>query len=113
MSTPPTNSLIDSHVTFHLSGRFDAHEAPDFQASFTRALADGATTIAVNLSDVIFIDSTALAELVRASRDAQSKNCELHLEAPSDPVRVILELTRLGAFFTVTDQPKSRTAESL
>jgi anti-anti-sigma factor len=104
MSTPAmsTAAAEDAQVTFRLTGRFDAHEAPEFQASFDKALLEGATTIAVNLSEVIFIDSTALAELVRAKREAESKQCTMVLEAPSDPVRVILELTRLATFFTLS-----------
>jgi anti-sigma B factor antagonist len=96
--------LLDRTV-LRPTGRFDAHESPFFQKVFDSALADGATNVDVELTEVNFIDSTALAELVRAHRLLETIGGTLTLRSPSDPVRVILEITRLASFFTLALLP--------
>lgn len=90
-----------SRPTVHLAGRFDAHEAPLFREAVHPLLATVSTVVAVDLSQVAFVDSTALAELVRLQKAAQALGGEVVLEQPSDPVRVILEITALAGLFTV------------
>ncbi len=85
-----------------LVGRFDAHEAPAFREHIDAAIADGATGLRVGLADVEFVDSTALAELIRAMKHCRERGGDVVLLTPSDPVRVILELTKLDAAFTIT-----------
>lgn len=100
-------NIITSHngdasaVRVVLSGRFDAHEAPSFREEVDRALAGGVTTLHVALTDVEFVDSTALAELIRGMKHCREAGGDLVLVEPSAPVRVILELTKLDAAFTI------------
>lgn len=93
--------VFSDRTVFRPSGRFDAHESPLFQQVFASALANGAKNVDVELAEVNFIDSTALAELVRSQRLLESEGGTLTLLSPSDPVRVILEVTRLASFFHV------------
>ena len=95
-----TEVLFDRAV-LRPSGRFDAHESPLFQQVLATAIANGAKNVDVELAEVNFIDSTALAELVRSQRLLESVGGTLTLRSPSDPVRVILEVTRLASFFNV------------
>ncbi len=91
---PTTRSLT-------LRGRFDAHEAPAFRDALDAAMDNGHHDLAVVLTDVEFVDSTALAELVRGMKRCREAGGDLALVSPSDPVRVILELTKLDAAFTI------------
>ncbi len=91
----------DSPAALQLSGRFDAHEAAAFRAELEQLFDRTESDVAVVLTDVSFVDSAALAELVRGMKRARTDQRELILEAPSDAVRVILELTKLDAAFTV------------
>ncbi len=84
-----------------LSGRFDAFETEGFRAVIDDLLDGPTTTISLDLHDVQFIDSSALAELVRAMKHCREREGELILSRLSDPVRVILELTRLDAAFEI------------
>lgn len=93
-----------------LTGRFDAHEVDGFATTVDRLIESGATTLGVDLSGVDFIDSSALAELVRVSKATKGKGGSLELHQPSDPVRVILELTGLDKAFVVH---QNRPAENL
>ncbi len=91
----------DARLT--LVGRFDAHEAVEFRSQLDQLMDDCSTDVRIDLDEVTFVDSAALAELVRGMKRARSEGRELVLESPSDPVRVILELTRLDAAFTIAE----------
>lgn len=88
-------------LAIELAGRFDAHEAPAFREVLDEATAAGSFSLDVYLTDVEFVDSTALAELIRGMKHCREAGGDLVLRAPSDPVRVILELTKLDAAFTI------------
>ncbi len=91
----------DSARRIVLVGRFDAFETAQFAAAINELLAKGVTTIEVDLSEIHFVDSSALAELVRVHKRCEQAGGELILWEPSDPVTVILELTRLDAAFRI------------
>lgn len=89
--------------TVHLVGRFDAHEAPAFRATVHPVLTADTNVVVIDLSQVAFVDSTALAELVRLQKAARVLGGEVVIRRPSDPVRVILEITDLAGLFTIVD----------
>jgi anti-sigma B factor antagonist len=88
-----------------LNGRFDAHETTRFREHLAELLTGAGVTVTIELSGVHFIDSTALAELLRAARAAEAAGATLTLLNPSDPVRVIFELTALDQAFTIQYAP--------
>lgn len=92
-----------SRRTVHLVGRFDAHETPGFQSAVAPLLAAETNILRIDLSQVAFVDSTALAELVRLQKAAIALGGELIISEPSTPVRVILEITDLAELFTIED----------
>jgi anti-sigma B factor antagonist len=94
-----------SHTVVSLVGRFDAHETEGFRRTVTPLLSDESPLLRVDLSQVAFVDSTALAELVRLQKAAKALGGEIVLAKLSDPVRVILEITDLAALFTIDRTP--------
>ncbi len=82
-----------------LIGRFDAHETAAFRATVEPLLATDGGRLAIDLSNVVFLDSTALAELMHLQKLAHEKGGAVALVDPSDPVRVILELTGFERVF--------------
>ncbi|SKA94544.1 anti-sigma B factor antagonist [Agreia bicolorata] len=92
-----------SHRIVRLVGRFDAHETPSFRASVLSLVTAETNVLQIDLSQVAFVDSTALAELVRLQKTAKSFGGEVILVDLSDPVRVILEITDLAEMFTIID----------
>jgi anti-sigma B factor antagonist len=101
MNITTTPATADSPPVFMLSGRFDAHESDGFRATVDPVLEAGQVSLDVELADVEFIDSTALAELVRLMKHSRERGGDMRIVSPSDPVQVILELTRLNAAFTI------------
>lgn len=84
-----------------LVGRFDAFETPAFRAAVDELHAGGATTICVDMAAISFVDSSALAELVRSHKRCRELGGDLVIVAPSDPVIIIFELTRLDSAFRI------------
>ncbi len=83
-----------------LTGRFDSFETAQFREKMDQ-FADQSHEIRVHLGAVNFIDSSGLAELVRSMKRSREAGGDVVLCAPSQTVRVILELTRLDMAFTI------------
>lgn len=84
-----------------LEGRFDAYEEPQVRKWLDAQQAAGRAHLVIDLSGVNFIDSTALAALVRGMKLTREANGDLLLCALRQPVRVIFELTRLDRVFPI------------
>lgn len=80
-----------------LSGRFDSYEAPRLTSWFEQAN----SKVIVNLTDVSFVDSSALALLVKGMKHCRQRGGDLALCGLQQPVKVIFELTRLDKAFTI------------
>lgn len=84
-----------------LAGRFDAHEEPDVRRWISERLQEGQNQLAINLSEVTFIDSTALSALVSGMKRGREAGGDLLLCGLARPVRIIFELTRLDRVFDI------------
>jgi anti-sigma B factor antagonist len=93
-----TESLIP---VLHLKGRFDAHEVEAVRVWLQEQVVMEHFNLVVNLEGVNFIDSTALATLVRGLKHCRENNGSLHLCGLQQAVRVIFELTRLDKAFDI------------
>lgn len=97
--TDPHSGTDGPYLT--LAGRFDAFETELFRSTIEGLFEHGASTVFVDLASISFADSSALAELVRVHKRCRDLGGELVIVSPSDPVTVILELTRLDAAFRI------------
>ncbi|GAB4516200.1 MAG: STAS domain-containing protein [Anaerolineae bacterium] len=83
-----------------ISGRFDAQ-----QVSEVRGLMESITVqtanVVVDLHDVNFMDSAALAALVQAMKHCRQSQGDLRVCNLQQPVKVIFELTRLDKAFKI------------
>jgi anti-sigma B factor antagonist len=94
-------------ATIVISGRFDAHQVPQVQQEIDNLQAAGARTIILDLSDVNFVDSSALAVMVRGMKRCREHGGELLLCGLRQPVRIIFELTRMDKAFRIYDNEES------
>lgn len=92
---------LAGRTVFTLTGRFDAHEADTVKDVLLAEIESGNTNLGVNLAAVNFLDSSALATLTSGMKRCREARGDLVLLSPSDPVRVILELTRLNLAFEI------------
>jgi len=88
--------------TVAMSGRFDAHGVGEFDREVVAPIDGDHPHVAVDLSDVEFMDSSALAALVRTLKATVACSGTMTVVGVSDAVRIILELTRLDAVFAVS-----------
>ena len=66
-------------------------------------LGEGGTKILLNLSDMEYIDSNGLGELVQSLKTSKRFGASLRLLKPQDRVRKTLRLTNLLPMFSVYD----------
>jgi anti-sigma B factor antagonist len=86
-----------------LSGRLDAAAAPHVLARLKDAVAGGKSRLAVDLSEVSFIDSTGLGTLVSGLKAARKAEGDLRLVAPSPQAQRLLRLTTLDRVFVTSN----------
>jgi anti-sigma B factor antagonist len=93
--------LFGTTAVLELSGRFDSYVAPRAAEWLEKATTTAPAHIVVNLSDVNFVDSTALATLVQGLNRARKRDGELYLCGLQKQVYMIFELTRLDKAFHI------------
>lgn len=82
----------------------DLHTSPKVQSAIERASDNnGVGAVVVDMSGVVFMDSTALSALVRSKESLGNKDVALRLAAPSDAVARIFSVTGFHDFFEVFD----------
>lgn len=73
-------------------------------------LEDGSKKILLNLSDMDYIDSNGLGELVQVFRESKRNGASLRLLKPHDRVAKTLRLTNLLPMFTVYESEEDALA---
>ena len=74
-----------------LGGELDLASAAEFEARLAELVASRSETV-VDLSELSFMDSTGLALLIAASKQAEAGGGRLSVRAPAPPVRRMMEL---------------------
>lgn len=88
-------------LTIRLEGRLDALEATELRQLFTSHLQDGRNNLAVDLSDLEFVDSAGLAALVKGMKDAREAGGDLRLVWPTSvDAQRVFELTSFDKVFS-------------
>jgi anti-sigma B factor antagonist len=85
-----------------LAGELDLYSAPKVRDALADACKDGAARVIVDLSEVEFVDSTALGVLVEARTKLDNRRGFL-LAAPGLEARRALEISGLDRHFSVHD----------
>lgn len=97
---PLTYTLNGPELT--LTGRLDAQNALDLRAALAE-LAAQPGDVRVDLGDVPFMDSSALAALVSALKDRRREGRSLRVTRASPAVHELMSLTMLGRVFGLED----------
>jgi anti-anti-sigma factor len=92
--------IDDDTLNVRLAGDFDMGSVATFRSTVEGEQAPWRRVV-VEMSDVGFMDSSGLQELVRLNNRARELGLEMVLAQPSQPVRRLLELTGLDAQFIV------------
>ena len=86
-----------------VAGEIDMSTAPEL-ANAIGSVTRGASLVVVNLSEVVFLDSSALNALVRSQRELAERNISIRVVSPTDrAVRRVFEITHLTESLSVVD----------
>ena len=86
-----------------VGGEIDVATAPQLRECLHRVIAQGSSTVVIDLLAVTFLDSTALGVLVGALKRCRELGGELHVVVADPRIMKIFEITGLTNVFTITD----------
>jgi anti-sigma B factor antagonist len=102
----------DQQDILAIQGEVDLANAPDLRHRLRDLLENRGRSVVVDLSGVDYMDSSGIAVLIEGMRWAQRTRVQLVLAAPSQQVRMVMELAKLNAFF-VTEPSVEQAIERL
>jgi anti-anti-sigma factor len=86
----------DDSYTLLLTGELDLASAPALEQILPELCADGAREIVLDLSDLVFIDSTGLRTILTGMAVCEKHLCDFSLVPGTSAVQRVFELTGLG-----------------
>lgn len=96
-------STTDSRAVIRLQGRFDFNAHREFREAVEKAMQpDNIKEIHVDLSNVAYLDSSALGMLLMLRDKAQGKGRSVQLTNCKGPVRQVLEIANFGKLFSIS-----------
>lgn len=101
---------INEIKILEISGSFDIYTAAEVRTWIEQSTSEPPANIIVDLTEVDFIDSTALATLVQGMKWARENNGDIRLSGLQRPVRMVLELTRLDKVFEIFPDKRDAVA---
>lgn len=91
-------------VVATLAGEIDLHNSPEIRdAMLNVLLKDSPKKLVLNLGQVPYMDSSAIAVLVEALRKMQRAGGKVYLTNLQPRVKGLLEIARLNAIFVIAD----------
>lgn len=96
-----TAELDGNAFVITLTGEADLYTAPELDRALQGVLALGGTSVAVDLGDVSFIDSTALGVLIRHHHRFKSRGGDLVLVTADRRLLRTFEITGLDRIFSI------------
>jgi len=98
---------VGDKIVLHVAGRMDAESAHQFELRCESCIAEGLTSIVIDLSDLAYISSLGLRSVVAASKKARDKGGEIRICGISGLVRQVFEITKLSQVFPLHDSVES------
>ncbi len=95
------SQFIEAIKVIHVRGRIDSSNAHELGDYLKMELTDASQQVVLDLSEVSYMSSAGLGELVTAYRRLQQHKGDLRLAQPSARVRDVLELSGLDTVLQV------------
>jgi anti-sigma B factor antagonist len=95
-----THTRRDGVVVLSLEGEFDLAAAPALDEQLGAARSSGARAVVLDMTEVTFLDSSALRELLRADAALRAQGASLVLAGIRPTVARLFELTRTTGMLT-------------
>lgn len=102
MASTVSHRICDSKASLTIHGRFDFSIHRDFRSNYDKILdASGVRELDIDLSNVDFVDSSALGMLLLLREKSMARNIHMKLNSPQSAVRQVLEVANFGRLFTI------------
>jgi anti-sigma B factor antagonist len=96
-----TRALSNSVPLIELEGEVDVYTAPQLKQQMIQLLESGAKEVAVDLTKVDYLDSTALGVLIGGLKRMRERDGNLALICPSARIKRVFEITGLDKIFDI------------
>ena len=103
-------SRSDGYELLTVEGELDIATAPRMIAALNEAIADMAAPLVVDLTNVVFMDSTGLALLMNARRRVVRLGQGFAIVCPSGPISRVFEIADMVESLRVCPDRESATA---
>lgn len=100
----PAARLKGNVLIADISGELNLHNSPDLRAALLDLIETHTPQrVILNLADVAYMDSSALAVLIEMLKRVRRDDGTIYLTSLQPPVRGLLEIARLDSVFVVVD----------
>ncbi len=98
---------VSGQVVLLVSGRMDAGNTPQFQEKCGACIAEGITSLVVDLGGLVYVSSMGLGSLLSLGKTLQAKGGALRLCRLNGLVKEIFEITSLIQVLPVYESVES------
>ena len=91
----------DGAVVIHLSGHIDESAADALNTELDQILGQGENRIIFELSDVTFMGSSGLGQIMRVYRELRNSDGFVRVVNPQPLIEDLFELTKLNTIMTI------------
>jgi anti-sigma B factor antagonist len=98
-----TRSEREGVAILRLQGEFDSFETEEVRRTFERCLLEGKKRLVLDLSDLVFANSTTIAYFISAQKRAREVGGGMILAKPGDFLRKTLKTLGLDQVLTIRD----------
>lgn len=103
MELEVTTRDVGDHTVIKLKGEVDIYTAPSLRATIVDTVEKGRFKIAVDLDEVVFLDSTGLGVLVGGLKRVKQHDGELGIICNQEKILRIFKITGLTKIFVMHD----------
>ena len=102
---------VGGKVVLHVAGRMDADNAGQFEQQCQSCIAEGITSLVIDLGDLSYISSMGLRSFVVIAQKLRGKGGELRICRLTGLVQQVFEITRLNQVLPLHDSVESALME--
>jgi anti-sigma B factor antagonist len=106
------STIGDGIAVLHLNGNLNMVSAPTVREAVAGLVADGQTRVVVDLAGVPFLDSSGLGVLIGGLKRTRQAGGDLRIAAPTEQVRLVLQLTNMERVLTPYRLPEEAYARA-
>ncbi|MCM8830806.1 MAG: STAS domain-containing protein [Candidatus Omnitrophica bacterium] len=94
---------INDVVVCILEGEININTSPNLRKIFDRLIKDNEKKVAIDLSNITYIDSSGLATLIEMLQRLRKIGGKLRLANMSEKIKNVFEITKLTKLFEIFD----------